>query len=505
MHGLRRVATGAVLVWLSSAWPSGAQNQPAQVPLGATVELSLDDAVRRAVGQSEEVGLARAAIESADTRIAAARASGLPQLSVTAAYVRRLQSPITRGLEFRISDADRFSPDPTASIEERIRYLEQNSSNAVLTTLADLLSTSLQNVGFGSPHTYSANLAGSQLLYSGGRVGAAVGIARHQRDAARANYREEAADVELNVRTAYYRALLAAELESIAQAAVVQAESFLNQERLRRDAGFASDLDLLRAEVSLENLRPQLVESRNALELATLDLKRLVNVPLAAPVRLTTPLEIPTATITQSPLSTETLVALRPAVQAAAEQVAAAQQNVRLNRAAYLPTLSLQVAYGGQVFPQTVFGFGGATWQPNSSATVALQLPIFAFQRGADVAQAQVQVRQAQLQSLQLAESVQLQYQQALGERERARATIAARQRTVDQAQRVYDLTVLRYGQGQATQLEISDARLALLQARSNLAQALADFYIATAAVTRAVGATTVEPPAAPVPSGPAR
>jgi outer membrane protein TolC len=54
-----------------------------------------------------------------------------------------------------------------------------------------------------------------------------------------------------------------------------------------------------------------------------------------------------------------------------------------------------------------------------------------------------------------------------------------ARQRTVEVAQRVYDLTVLRYERGLATQLEVSDARLSLLQARTNLAQAIADFYTA--------------------------
>ena len=50
---------------------------------------------------------------------------------------------------------------------------------------------------------------------------------------------------------------------------------------------------------------------------------------------------------------------------------------------------------------------------------------------------------------------------------------------TAQSAQRVYDLTVLRYDRGLATQLEVSDARLSLLQARSNLAQAIADYHIA--------------------------
>jgi outer membrane protein TolC len=74
-----------------------------------------------------------------------------------------------------------------------------------------------------------------------------------------------------------------------------------------------------------------------------------------------------------------------------------------------------------------------------------------------------------------------LQYQQAHGEKRRALSAMQARQRTVDVAQRVYDLTVLRYERGLATQLEVSDARLSLLQARTNLAQAISDFYTADA------------------------
>lgn len=460
--------------------------------------LSLEEAVARGIAESEEVRLARSGIDAAETRVTAARASALPQVNVNTSYARTFQSPFSRGLEFRLAPEDRFDPDPAAPIPERVRYLEQNSDKAVLTTLADLITTSLQDVGLGSPHTYAANVSGSQLLYSGGRVGAAVGIARHIRDAALFTYREEAAEAELNVRTAYYRVLLARELESIAQAALVQAESFLNQERLRLEAGYASDLDVMRAEVSLENLRPQLVEARNALELALLDLKRLVNIPMEQPVRLTTPLEIPTtAPAPEPPRTPDVLLNERAAVQAAERQIAAREQAVRAARAAYIPTVSLQVGYGGQVFPRGLFEFGGAPWQPNGSATIAVQIPVFSgFQRRADVGQAQVELRQAQLQAAQLRETVQLQYQQARGERERARATIAARQRTVEQAQRVYDLTVLQYEQGQATQLEISDARLALLQARTNLAQALSDFYTAGAAVTRALGGTTVVLPA---------
>jgi hypothetical protein len=65
---------------------------------------------------------------------------------------------------------------------------------------------------------------------------------------------------------------------------------------------------------------------------------------------------------------------------------------------------------------------------------------------------------------------------------------------------------VLRYNQGLATQLEVTDARLGLLQARTNLAQAISAFYLADAGVARAAGTPAVAPtlrPAAPTPTPP--
>src|SRR5690606_40805505 len=109
----------------------------------------------------------------------------------------------------------------------------------------------------------------------------------------RLNLVEQAAEIELQVRTAYHRALLAQQMEEIALAAVEQAEAFLEEERLRHRAGRASDLDVMRAEVAAENLRPSLVQARNAAELALLDLKRLLDLPLKQPPVLTTELSPP--------------------------------------------------------------------------------------------------------------------------------------------------------------------------------------------------------------------
>jgi outer membrane protein TolC len=465
-------------------------------PTGDTLALTLEQAVARATGQSQEMRLARAEVDLADAQVTAARSAALPQLDGSINYTRTFDSPFrTSGIT--VPDSLRFEPDTNASLMERVRYLEERAPTAGLGGIGSLFG----NLPFGQQNAYVAALTGTQTLFAGGRVGAALRIADEYRGAARLGLTEQVAEIELQTRSAYLRALLAQELERIAAAALEQAESFLAQERLRHEAGTASELSVLRADVALENLRPGLVEARNASALATLDLKRLVDLPLTQPLVLTTPLTPPSpAELEEARVAPELLLSQRAAVQAAERQVAIREQQVRIARAAYLPSVDLRVNYGRQVFPSQILDFSGQSWRTDFTAVVGVSVPVFSgFRAQAEVQQARIALDQERLRVAQLRENVQLQYEQALGEKQRAAADLAARQRTVDQAQRVHDLTVLRYDQGLATQLEVSDARLSLLQSRTNLAQAIADFYLAEAGVSRALGQSSAS---APTPSG---
>ena len=471
----------------SSATPSPRRAPNAQGPRD-TVRLALPEAIARAVGQSEEVRLARSQVDLAEAQVTAARSAALPQIDANLSYTRTFDSPFNTG-GFTLPDSLTFEPDTTASLQERVRYLERRAPAAGIGGIGALFG----NLPFGQANSYVLSSSVSQPVYSGGRVGAGLAIAREFQDAAQLGLSESLADIELNVQNAYFRALLAAELEAISRAAVAQAESFLKQERLRLEAGQASDLDAMRAEVSLENLRPQLVEAQNAASLALLDLKRLVDIPLDQPIVLTTALTAPSAAELADPqVDAPSILARRASVQAAERQVEIRRQQVRVARGALLPSVSLSMNYGRQIFPTDLFRFSGQDWRTDWNSSVNVSVPIFSgFRRKAEVDQARITLQQEQLRLGQLRESVELQFEQARGERERASTTIAARQRTVDQAQRVHDLTVLRYDQGLATQLEVSDARLALLQARTNLAQAISDFRIADANLTRSLGGSS--------------
>ena len=452
-----------------------------------TLPLSLEQGLTRALGESQEVRLARSQVSLANAQVTAARAQLLPQINANLGYTKTLASAFDAGggEPFALPDSLRFDPDPDQPLEQRVRYLENNAGLAGLQGIGGLFG----DLPFGQENAYVATLSGQQLIWSGGRAWAGIGIAKNAREAARYNLTEETAEIQLQVQTAYYQALLAEQLEEISEAALAQAEAFLEQEQLRLRAGQAAELDVLRAEVSLENLRPQLVDAHNASELARLNLKRLTDIPASQPLRLTTALSAPPPEeLAEAGLEPDVLSAQRAAVLAAEQQVEIQERQVRIARSAFQPNVSLQMSYGKQAFPSDIFDVGG-DWRTDWTAGLVVSVPVFTgLRRPAEVQQARAQLEQARLQVDLLRESVQIQYEQARGEKERARAQIAARQRTVDQAQRVYDLTVLRYEEGLATQLEVSEARLELLQARTNLAQAIADYYIADAGLVRALG-----------------
>ena len=472
-----------LLLLLASAGGASAQENT------DTIGLTLQEALARAFSQSEEIRLARNQVELADAEVKTVRAGALPQISGNLGYTRTFESQFNSGEGFEIPDSLQFNPDSTASILDRLRYLEQNADLAGLGGLGSLFG----NLPFGQTNGYSASIGGTQLLFSGGRTGAALEAARNFREAARFNLQEQQAEIELSVRTAYFRALYAQELERISDAAVAQAQRFLEQERLRERSGAASELEVLRADVSLANLRPQAVAAQNAADIATLDLKRLINVPATQPLKLTTPLDVPEnfAAVADSLADLST----RASIQAAERQVRMRELGVKIARGAFWPDVSVSMNYGRLAYPTDPFSFTGVVWRTDWNAALGMRIPIFdGLRRNAQLDQAQVNLNNSRLQLAQLREGVQIQYQQAVGERRRAQETITARQTTVTQAQRVYDLTVLRYDRGLATQLEVSDARLALLQARTNLAQALSDFYVAEATVTRALGGSAITP-----------
>jgi outer membrane protein TolC len=100
-----------------------------------------------------------------------------------------------------------------------------------------------------------------------------------------------------------------------------------------------------------------------------------------------------------------------------------------------------------------------------------------------DLAQAQAKV--ADLQLRQVREQAAIDVARARAELARAQAAFAARTTNVQEAEEAFELATLRFARGIGTQLEVSDAQFALLNAASTEARATFDLYLAVAELAR--------------------
>jgi outer membrane protein TolC len=448
--------------------------------------LSLDDALRTAEAASEDVAIAEAGVERAHGQQYQARSQFLPQISGSASYTRTLRSQFQRlaGSSDTTTgppDCSTFESrvDTTAPLPQRIRLLENSLGCASGGTSFG----SFQSVGFGAANQYNLGLSVSQNIFTGGRITAQVRQARAARTGAEITLTSARAQVMLDVAQAYYDAVLADRLLNIAEATLAQAETTLSQTRLAKQVGNQPEFELLRARVTRDNQLPVVIQQRSARDLAYLNLKRLLKLPLDERLDLTTTLEDTTtspgtrlAALLSS--TSDTSAAERSPVRQAFQNVLAQRSAVDVARAERLPSITLSSAFGRVAFPT-----GFPSWDQfltNWTVSASLQLPIFlggAIKGDKMIAEANEREAEARLrQTTQLAA---VDTRNAIAQLRAAEAQYAASSGTEDQASRAYDIAQLRYREGISTQTELSASRIQLQQARANRAQATRDLQVA--------------------------
>jgi multidrug efflux system outer membrane protein len=234
-----------------------------------------------------------------------------------------------------------------------------------------------------------ADLSGTGQARTGGRYDAGLGVTAFELDfwgrvaalseAARAQYlaSDEAAKsfrVSLigDVATTWYQLAELVERERLAHDTLKNRQDSLDLTRKRRDAGLATDLDVLTAESLVESLRAQWIDIRrqrmqteNALSLLT-----------GMSVTLPTPTEASSqAALTElAPGLPSAVLLQRPDVRAAEQRLIAANANVGAARAAFFPRISLTGSLGtASAALSGLFDAGSGAWLFNP----VLKLPLF--------------------------------------------------------------------------------------------------------------------------------
>lgn len=432
-----RVATGHALA--------------APAPPSDTLRLTLDDALRLAMTRGAEMRIARTVVADARGKVREALAAALPHLSGTLTYTRKLDSV------FRSFEGD------------------------------TLFGPIFKHSAFAAVNTWDAQLTASQLLWSGGRVGAALRAAHAAHRSADAGADEAGAEVRFQVTRAYLDAAYASAVVDIAGSAVEQARAHLGQVALMQREGSRAEYDLLRAQVDAANQEPALSAARAEADVATLQLQRLIGVSPGTSLVLATPLAFADERVPVVADAQRSAVD-RGALRAAEADVEARRQLWRLERGARWPNLTFSTTMSQQAYPDDQLprlGQFHRDWQ----ASVTLDVPIFSgFATEGRIAQARAAYDRAMAERDRTRDAAAVEIATARDALARSLAQLVARRATVRQAQRAFELAGVRYGNGLSTQLEVSDSRLQLRTAQVNAVEATHDYLVALAQLERALG-----------------
>ncbi len=339
---------------------------------------------------------------------------------------------------------------------------------------------------------FQASLAFSFPLYAGGRLVAGYKQAGYNLKSTKEGIRLSEQETVFNVKKAFYGYLLAREFFAVSEEALKLAEEFHKNVKSLYGVGMSSKFDLLRSEVQVANLRPQLIRARNGRDVAELGLKMALGIDLGKPIAV-----VAKGLLSSTPLDpdvdkwVEEALLKRPELRQIDQQRLMAGETLKIARGAVLPTLAVGGAFNSWA---DSLNFRKGAWQNYYSINLSLSIPLFnGFESQARIGQTKAAIREIDWIRKGLSDLIAFEVRQAILNYQQSRESLLSQEKNVEQAQEAVRIAELNFGEGLATALDVLTAQVALSQARTNYTQGLYDCVMSEAQLEKALGRSRSE------------
>jgi HAE1 family hydrophobic/amphiphilic exporter-1 len=428
----------------------------AALPSAAFPEsLSRAEAVARALSVNPEVRRSFEDVAALEGQVLEAKADALPEITVIGAGTRYRDPSLLNSSSF-----DAFPPE----LRESLTPIPANVFDGYAQMRQTVFSFKLQK---------------------------AIRAARLARGVGEEEVERTRQAVALLAVRAYNEYLLSIEKVAVGEKAVRQKEKHLEMAQNRRTAGVATELDVLRSAVDLENTRAILIRLKGEADQARGRLNAVMVRPIGTPIEPTDRLRYAPLDIT--PEEAERLAwSERPEAKAIALNERIYSELIGIAQSDARPRLDFYGAYGWSVRePGNFFDSDFARW----TAGITLTIPVFdGYRTRGKVAQARAQRNKITQDRIALENRIRLEAKEGVDRLNVARSVLEAADLNVSQAQRALTMTQANYQHGAATTLDVIDAQAALTLADSNRIQALFDHAMARALMRYVMAQDPLEP-----------
>jgi len=411
--------------------------------------IGIEESISEALANSPSIKIKREAMEEASNARKKARAGFLPELSTSYGYTR-------------------FS-EP-----QRIKNLS-------------LLGQTIPKFEFNTEDNYQWKISAKQPLFTGFAIIGSYELAKLGIDLSKLEFEKEKLDLVLMVNDVYFNILRADKTLDVAERAVDQLKSHVNEAKDIFEAGIIPINDLLKSEVELANVQHSLTKARNATKLARSAFNTVLSRPINDPVEVKDIL-FHEPTLPDIDECLEKACRERPEVKILDINIRQTDQQIRLTRSKYYPEIGLSVDYINAGDDPDVSGSDyhvSSYWQTMAGVSWSF------WQWGkTHYSTGEVKSRRKQLVHVRsgITDKIRLEVKEAVLDLDAAAKNIPTTEKSVRQAEENMRVSKERYRNQLTTTTEVLDAQTLLTQARLNYYNSLYDYSLAKARLKHAIG-----------------
>lgn len=440
----------------------------------SALTLSLDQCIEIALSQNPTIKVADMEIDRLDLSKKETIGQLLPRISFDGNYSRMLAKQVAYmnmdgfpGLDGGIDSDPDISAQKSDGGDTGIKMGLDNSYQMGFSASLPLIAPQLWK---------SIDLSDTQILQS-------IEDARSSRQS-----------LVAQVKTAYYTLLLARDSYQVVLQNRDMAKFTADLYEKQYQMGTATKYDVLRTQVALSNIEPDITRAEIAIRQARLQLLLLMGIGQYLEVTPTVTLSDMEASAYETAMSLPHDISANPSLRQLDLNTKLLTQTLSLKKMAFYPTLSLSASYN---WTSSSNGnpLRNFRWNPYSMIGLTLSFPIFqGGTRYSQVKQAEIQVNEMKWQRENLVNSINTQVNVAFDNMTLNLKQISSCAETVRQATTAHSIVSQSFEIGAASYLDLRDAELSLTTSRLARLQAVYDYLVATANLEELLGSYNVEP-----------
>jgi len=438
----------------------------------AGIELDLQECVQLALENNKELQSAKEEVEVYKQEYRNVRGNLFPQLSLTAGFQhKRTEMPESANFSY-IPATSLLDTTATANDQMLAGYVD-NAYDAILPE------------DIQKENSLSSSVKLEQAVFTGGKLINGIKIANKLYNIQEKRYFLVKQDIIYNTKDKYYSAILAQNVVEIKKDALQFAKEYYQKVKKMYNQGLVSEYDLLRAELEVAKLEPEVQEALKNAALALESLKNYLNleeeISLAGDIVLPNMQEFNLENALQEGLK------MRTELELSKINLEVSRVNLRYEKGNFLPNIGITAEYN--YFGQNENSIENDDWGNYYQVGIGFSMPLFTgFSNSAKTAKARHQLKQSQYSHQDLQEKIKLQIRNAYLTWQNNLKKLETQKKNRELAQKGLEIAQTRYENQVSDQLEVFDAQLQVKIARLNYRNSVYDTIMAYEELLKSIG-----------------